>query len=219
MPKRKVGEGEGTSSLAKKNGFYWKTIWEHGENAGLRAKRKDPNVLSADDEIFIPEKVEKKVSKGNESEHVFKRKGEPTQIKMQMLALGEPRANEDYILEVGGQLIKGTTDGEGKIQHFIPGDTKSGKLHFKDGKEIHPLRMGSLDPTDEATGVMQRLNNLGYKAPASLKRGIKAKDAFEESKIGKKAIRALRNFQAENGLEETGKADGATIAKLEELAK
>ena len=36
MPKRLVGEGESTSSLAKKKGFYWKTIWEHGENAERR---------------------------------------------------------------------------------------------------------------------------------------------------------------------------------------
>ena len=54
MPKRLVGEGESTSSLAKKKGFYWKTIWEHGENAELRQKRDDPNVLSADADVSRP---------------------------------------------------------------------------------------------------------------------------------------------------------------------
>ena len=219
MPKRFVGEGESTSSLAKKKGFYWKTIWEHGENAELRQKRDDPNVLSADDEIFIPVRQEKLVSKGTEQEHVFKRKGEPTKIKMQLMALGNPRANEDYILEVAGELIRGKTDGDGKLEHFIPGDATSGKLMFKDGKEIHGLRIGSLDPIDNAEGVAQRLNNLGFKTSAKVKRGAKAAEEFVEEKVGKKAINALKNFQQQNDLKQSGKVDGATQAKLKELAK
>ncbi len=219
MAKRMVGNGESTSSLAKKNGFYWKTIWEHGENAALRQKRKDPNVLAADDEIFVPKLQEKEVPKGTEQEHVFKRKGEPTKIKMQMMALGNPRANEEYILEVAGELIRGKTDGEGKLEHFIPGDASSAKLIFKDGKEIHGLRIGSLDPIDNAEGVMQRLNNLGFKASARVKKGAKAAEEFVEEKVGKKAINALKNFQQQNELKESGKVDGATQAKLEELAK
>jgi hypothetical protein len=219
MPKQQVGEGNSTSSLAKKKGFYWKTIWEHGENAELRQKRNDPNVLAANDEIFIPELQEKKVSKGTEQEHVFKRKGEPTKIKMQLMALGNPRANEDYVLAVAGELIRGKTDGDGKLEHFIPGDASSAKLILKDGKEIQGLRIGSLDPTDLSEGVVQRLNNLGFKAPARVKKGAKAAEDFVEEKVGKKAINALKNFQQQNELKETGKVDGATIAKLKELAK
>lgn len=219
MAKRIVGDGESTSSLAKKNGFYWKTIWEHGENAALRQKRKDPNVLAADDEIFVPKLQEKEVSKGTEQEHVFKRKGEPTKIKMQMMALGNPRANEEYILEVAGELIRGKTDGDGKLEHFIPGDASSAKLIFKDGKEVHGLRIGSLNPIDNVEGVMQRLNNLGFKASARVKKGAKAAEEFVEEKVGKKAINALKNFQQQNELKESGKVDGATQSKLEELAK
>lgn len=219
MPKQQVGEGNSTSSLAKKKGFYWKTIWEHGENAELRQKRNDPNVLAANDEIFIPELQEKKVSKGTEQEHVFKRKGEPTKIKMQLMALGTPRANEDYVLAVAGELIRGKTDGDGKLEHFIPGDASSAKLVLKEGKEIQGLRIGSLDPTDLSEGVVQRLNNLGFKAPARIKKGAKAAEDFVEEKVGKKAINALKNFQQQNELKETGKVDGATIAKLKELAK
>ncbi len=217
---QKVGENESTSSLAKKKGFYWKTIWEHGENAALRQKRKDPNVLSADDDIFIPDLVKKTVSKGTESEHVFKRKGEPTKIKMQLLELGEPRKNAAYVFECAGKLVNGTTDGEGILEQFVPGDAKSAKLYFKDGTEIHNLRIGSLDPHDLATGIVQRLNNCGFKFSAkAIKKGMSAKEAFEEGKVGNKGVRALKNFQAQNELEPNGKLDAATIAKFEELCK
>lgn len=207
MPKRKVGVGETTSSLAKKYGFFWRTIWEHPENAELRAKRKDPNVLFETDDIFIPEKEVKKVSKGAESEHVFRRKGEPSKIKIQLLRLGKPRADEDYILDVDGKQTNGKTDGDGKLEHFIPGDAKSGKLIFKGGKEVHQLRLGNLDPLDQISGVQQRLNNLGYECGGEL------------GNFGEKTKAALKKFQIENKLNESGEADAATKAKLQELAK
>lgn len=207
MPKRKVGMGETTSSLAKKKGFFWKTIWEHPENAALRAKRKDPNVLFETDDIFIPERETKKVSKGTESQHVFRRKGEPSKIKMQIFQLGKPRANEDYIFDVDGKQTNGKTDGDGKLEHFIPGDAKSGKLIFKGGKEVHNLKLGNLDPLDQISGVQQRLNNLGYNCGDQL------------GKLGEKTKAALKKFQAENKLNESGEPDAATKAKLQELAK
>ncbi len=199
--------GETTSSLAKKKGFFWKTIWEHPENAGLRAKRKDPNVLYETDDIFIPEREIKKVSKGTEAQHVFRRKGEPSKIKMQMFALGKPRANEDYIFDVDGKQTNGKTDGDGKLEHFIPGDAKSGKLIFKGGKEIHSLRLGNLDPLDQISGVQQRLNNLGYNCGG------------ENGKLGEKTKAALKKFQADNKLNASGEPDAATKAKLQQLAK
>ena len=199
--------GETTSSLAKKKGFFWKTIWEHPENADLRAKRSDPNVLFETDDIFLPDRETKKVSKGTEAEHVFRRKGEPSKIKMQLLKLGEPRANEAYVFDCDGKQTNGTTDADGKLEHFIPGDAKSGKLIFKGGKEIHHLKLGSLDPLDLISGVQQRLNNLGYNCGG------------EMGKFGEKTRDALKKFQADNKLTESGEPDAATKAKLLELAK
>lgn len=206
MPKRKVGAGEGTGSLAKKNGFFWRTIWEHPENAELRNKRKDPNVLHKDDEIFIPEKQNKEVSKSSDAEHTFKRRGEPGKIKIQLLKLGQPRANEDYVFDVGGTLIEGTTDGDGRLEHFISGEVKSGKLILQGGKEIKPVRIGFLDPLEEIVGVQQRLKNLGY-------------NCAESKKNDEKTKAALKKFQADYQLEVSGEIDEATKAKLKEISK
>jgi hypothetical protein len=207
MPKQQVGEGEGTSSLAKKNGFFWRTIWDHGENAALKALRKDPNVLFADDEIFIPELQLKEVSKPTEQTHKFKRKGEPCKLKIQLLKSGKPRANEDYVLELEGKLIQGKTDGEGKLEHFIPGEAKSARLTLRNGKEVIPIRIGDLDPVEEASGIQQRLNNLGYECGS------------EDGAIGDATKEALKRFQADYKLNVTGEADDATKSKLKELSK
>jgi N-acetylmuramoyl-L-alanine amidase len=206
MPKQKVGKGESAVSLAKKKGFFWRTVWDHGENAELKAKRKDPSLLFETDEIFFPEKQLKEVSKSTDAEHTFKRKGEPCKIKLQLLKLGKPRANEDYIFNIEGTIINGTTDAEGNIEHFIPGEAKSGKLILRGGKEEYPVRVGYLDPVEEVIGVQQRLNNLGY-------------NCSENSKLDEKTKAALKKFQADNKLEATGEIDGATKSKLQSLSK
>lgn len=207
MPKIRVGEGESTSSLAKKNGFFWETIWNHPENAELKAKRKDPNVLDPDDMIFIPEKIQKNVSKGTEQEHVFTLKGEPCKIKLKMMKFGKPRANEKYTIELNGKITEGTTTGEGEIEHFIPGETATGQLIFSDGLEVYPLRVGHLNPIDTIKGVQQRLNNLGYMCGA------------EDGNPSDKLTEALKKFQSEYKLKESGEIDSATKAKLQELSK
>jgi len=218
MPKQKVGVNQTTSSLALELGFFWRDIWEHGENSALKEKRKDPNVLFAEDEIFIPENVKKQVSKGSEGEYTFKRKGEPSKFKMKLLALDKPRANEDYILKVAGKLIKGKTDGDGKLEHFIPGNAKLAQVILREGKEIMNLTLGGLDPLDLATGVIQRLNNLGYKTgSAGIKKGVLAKDAFNDpKKLGKKLVNAIKTFQADNNLEQTGHIDDKILSILKE---
>jgi len=206
VSKQKVGIGESTASLAKKNGFFWRTIWEHPENAELRAKRKDPSVLYQDDDIFIPEKQIKEVSKSTDAEYTFKRKGEPCKIKLQLFKLGNPRAGEDYIIEIEGTQIRGKTDSEGNIEHFIPGEASTGKLILRGGKEEYSLRIGYLDPMDLPVGVQQRLNNLGYNCPESGEWDAATKEA-------------LKKFQADTGLDATGEADAATKTKLQELSK
>ena len=149
MAKVRVGSGESAVSIAKKNGFFWKTVWNHGENAVLKEKRKDPSLLYEDDEIFIPKKRKKEVSKATEAEHTFKIKGEPCKLKLQLLKLGDPRKNEDYVIEVNGERIEGTTDSEGKLEHFIPGDANNGTLILRNGMETYPIRIGDLDPIDK----------------------------------------------------------------------
>lgn len=207
MPKQPVGEGESTSSLAKKNGFFWRTIWEHPENAELKAKRKDPNVLFADDQISIPELELKEISKATDQTHQFKRKGEPCKLKVQLMKAGKPRANEKYSINLDGKLIEGTTDGEGKLEHFIPGESRGALLMLRNGQEIIPLRLGDLDPVDKPTGVQQRLNNLGFDCGS------------EDGEVGEVTQEAIKKFQAAYNLEVTGEADEAMKSKLKELSK
>jgi len=200
-----VAQGESIPSIAKDRGFFWRTLWNHPENAALRQKRNDPNILYAGDVVFLPDLRVKQEPGATEARHRFARKGEPVPFRLRLLFMDEPRANEDYVLEIDGRLIQGTTDADGRLEVRVPGNVDGGKLILKGGQEVYPVRIGHLDPIDEVSGVQQRLNNLGF-ACGSV-----------DGQAGEPMQAALREFQAKYELEVTGEADKATRRKLQEL--
>lgn len=192
MPTMIVQAGDSIPSIAKDNGFFWQTVWNHPQNADLKASRKNPNQLVRGDEVFVPDLTTKGVERSTESKHRFVRKG-------------DPRANEEYVLELDGKLTKGKTDGEGKLEEVIPPNARGGKLLLRGGKEVIPIKLGHLDPVEELTGVQQRLNNLGISCGP------------EDGQPGDRLTQALKKFQAKYKLQVTGEPDAATRAKLKDL--
>ena len=129
-----------------------------------------------------------------------------SQTKLRIFCI-KPRKNEKYVLNLDGKLIDGTTDGDGEFEHFIPGDSRSALLMLRNGQEVIPLRLGDLDPCDQATGIQQRLNNLGFDCGS------------EDGEIGDASKEAIKTFQEAYKLDVTGEADDATKNKLKELCK
>ena len=132
MAKHNVQQGESIGSIAKQSGMFWETIWNHPENAALKQKRDDPNVLRPGDEVFIPETQLNHVEGGTQTRHRFRVKGVPALLQIQFLLNEKPRANEPYELDIDGLLSSGRTDGQGWINESIPPDAKKGKLTFDD---------------------------------------------------------------------------------------
>ena len=205
MPKITASQGDSITSLAHDNGHFWQKVWDHGENAALKSKRKNPNQIMEGDDVFIPDLEVKQESRAADARHVFKRKGVPAKMKMQLFMLGEPRKNEPYVLELDGKLITGNLDGDGKLEQFIPPNCKGGTLKLKSGKEIIPIKLGFLNPIDEVSGVKQRLNNLGFRCGG------------EDNEMSDQTKAALREFQAKHKLPDSGDLDAATKSKLQSL--
>ncbi len=193
-------------SLALYFGFFWKTLWNHPENAELKAARKNPNVLLSGDKVFIPDLQQKYESRPTDAQHRFRRKGDPAKISIKLMRRGKPRANVPYVLDIGEITCQGTTDGEGMIHEAVPGDVGSGILTLNNGKEKYKVRLGALDPVDSVSGVQQRLINLGY----PLK---------ETGDLDVATVRALSRFQSKYHLTVTGKIDDPTTAKLSEICQ
>jgi hypothetical protein len=118
-----------------------------------------------------------------------------------------PRANAPYILEMDGNLSRGTTDDNGVVDCRIPANARTGRLTVDPGtpKElVLPLQIGHLNPLSELSGVKQRLASLGFSCG----------DLTDEPSPQLEA--ALRSFQEKYGLPVTGQLDEQTRNNLRE---
>lgn len=203
MPvKHIITEFETTSGLAARYGFSPDAVWNHPENAELRKKRKDMNVLLPGDVLVIPDFELKESEGATEKRHVFVKNGTPALFKLQLYEDdGRPRANQDYVLIVDKKRYNGTTDAQGALKEYVSPSARQGKIILLPSELAFDLQFGGLNPIEDASGIRQRLNNLGFG------------DAATEEKL--KA--ALMRFQKQADLPETGEADAATrdcLAKL-----
>jgi hypothetical protein len=152
-----VKQGDCMSSVAYEHGFYWKTLWNAGENESLKSKRKDPNALLAGDVIHIRDLVQKKEPGATAKRHKFRLKGVPTRLRLRLLrppydspppaekrlvSMGayhigasrpakvsrDPEALAPYYLEIDGKVLTGRTNGDGRINVPILPNAKTARL-------------------------------------------------------------------------------------------
>src|ERR1022692_4713015 len=216
-----VRQGECMSSIAYLYGFSWKVLWDAAENRELKKSRQDPNVLFPGDVVkipdkqtkyyagvgragIIPEKQTKYYACATDARHLFKLNGFKAVLRIRVMKDDQPRANENYLLEIDGTLMGGQTDAAGWLEKKIPPNAVRGKLTLSNGLENYDLQLGKLDPVHEVSSIEGRLMNLGYYGgPIS---GFMNPDLQA----------ALRAFQAGKGLQQLGEADDATKAALQQ---
>jgi Putative peptidoglycan binding domain len=199
-----VKPGDCISSIAYENGYGPATLWDADDNADLREKRGDPNVLLPGDKVVLPDKETRTTTHATGKRYTFVRRGVPEKLKLEFLLDDKPRAGEPYVLEINGVVVSSDkkTDGEGRIEHAIPPNARSGRVLFRDGKEVYDLRLGHLDPIEEVRGVKGRLKNLGFYHGA-------IDDTVDEA-----TEIALAEFQESRGLEAHGDLDDETRSEL-----
>lgn len=201
-----VKQGDCLSSIAKRFKLPgYKTIYDHPQNAELRRKRPNPNVIFPGDRVFVPDKSRKEEQGATEQRHIFALKGEPVKLRIRLQDdAGNAHAGKRYTLRVDETVHEGTTGGDGLIEHQIPADAATATLKIElDGAEGQKTRswlfsLGGLDPADEITGVQARLNNLGFFCGAV------------DGVCGEMTEAGLKAFQAKTGLAQTGRPDAAT---------
>jgi N-acetylmuramoyl-L-alanine amidase len=200
-----VKQGDHIASIAAEAGFVsWKTIWEDGKNSGIKAKR-NPNVLYPGDVLEIPERQKKQESIPTTEYSTFQTVGDPVQLKIVVLDwAGNPVVDTEVDIQLdGGEKIRTAGDGSATKKVVDPEGKKEGRLTVK-GYELD-LKVGHLDPVEELSGQVGRLNNLGYKA------------GNPKDKTDKEYLSAVEEFQCDYGLTVDGDCGPNTQAKLKEI--
>ncbi len=204
-----VEQGDHLSQIAKKYGFPdFHVIWDHPENADLKKLRKNPNVLFPGDEVFIPDMEERIENGSTEQKHKFVVNKKTLKLRLVLEDIYEkPIAGAACALIVGGEALQLTTTSDGKLEHEIPLDATDATLVIRGdqtpfGDNPFPVKIGSLDPVDEVSGQIARLNNLGY---------FPGEEDGDDSGAFESAV---EEFQCDQGLTVDGICGPNTQAKL-----
>jgi N-acetylmuramoyl-L-alanine amidase len=205
-----VKQGDCISSIAFENGFFPDTIWNHPNNAELKKKRQDPNVLMPGDMVFVPDIRPKEVSEPTNQVHKFRYKSTPAKLRIQFSENDQPRANVPYKLTIDGKVVSNPgdkTDSTGMVVSSILPDAREGVLELGEGEEKvqYNLVLGYLNPVKDISGVKQRLRNLGFY-------GGKIDGAMDEE-----IKNSIQAFQSVNKLTATGELNQETMNKLRNL--
>lgn len=194
-----VKQGDCISSIAARAGLLWQTVWEHPQNAELRERRKDPNMLFHGDILAVPKKRVKHVSRPTEAEHAFVKLVTPAKLKLRLRHEGAPRAAAPYFCSTDGKLRNGKTDADGYLMLFIPPNAATGKLFVQNEngeiEDEYVLRLGHLDPLSEIEGVQKRLRNLAFDCAVT-------GELDEQTKAAVAAFRAQHQMSAGEEIDE-----------------
>ena len=231
-----VQQGDCIDSIAFRHGHFWQTIWNHPDNQQLKSVRKDPNVLLAGDQVFIPDLRPKQESGATEQCHRFKRKGVPARLRMKFYkpvapepdessggqydpshyqqvpqpsgAEYEPITNARFALSIDGIVTDGQSDGDGLVDVPIPPDAAQARIRFSPGTPEEIAFDLSLGHLDPIDTVIGVRHRLNNLGYHCRPSG----DEMDDSLRG-----ALRRFQEENNLTANGDLDQPTKGKLREI--
>src|SRR5271154_5280556 len=135
-------------SLASDKGFFWKTLWNHANNATIKALRKKPTCLREGDWVYIPDLTIREESGATEMRHRFLLLGVPAYLHIRLMRDNQPRAALEYQLGIGGTWVSGKTNAKGELHERIPAGARQCVLRTREGdrwSQVY-LQLGALDP-------------------------------------------------------------------------
>ncbi|MBC8074134.1 MAG: peptidoglycan-binding protein [Deltaproteobacteria bacterium] len=188
--------------------YPWLTVADvidHADNAPLFTVRR-ATVLRQGDRFTVPDGAaeQQEFSGAGDKRHRFRYTPRLRPLAVKILAHdGSALAGESYELQHGETIMTGSTGGDGFIRVEIPIAWLA--LELRVAGRTRKLRIAALDPVTTMRGVQARLYNLGFDTGPI------------DGNFGLRTARALRAFQAANGLTETGHGDRATRDKLKSV--
>lgn len=164
MTQHTVKQGEHISALAHQYDFFdYHLIWGNGANAALKESRDNPHVLHPGDVVSVPDKKEKTVGAADATIHTFQVKKSKLLLRIAIKDyFSEPIAGAACVLKVEGVPIMETTTDASVIEREISATDRKGRLEIMGFDLV--VQLGHLDPVDQKTGQIARLNNPGYGA-------------------------------------------------------
>jgi hypothetical protein len=160
-----VRQGDYLGLLAYKFGFDADTVWNDPANQDLQQSRSDPNLLLPTDMLQIPDPPDQadgfSLKVGQTNSFVS---DVPT-VEIHLVFADSERASQAFTIPELPDLTGKSTGGDGTATFDVPISMQTFSVVFSSDGATYPIKVGHLDPVDEFTGVVQRLQNLGFLSP------------------------------------------------------
>lgn len=235
-----VKSGDCINSIAFNHGFFWETLWNHGQNSELKNKRKDPNVLKEGDVIHIPDLTLKEESGATEQRHRFRLKAVPAKLHLRFLKPKDSPPPEDEP-EAGGEddcsAFSEPDPAAAPAQEMEPIANAPYRLDIEgvitEGKSDGDGQVKVSIPPNAANGIItfhpgtpeERVFPLSLGGMDPVDTIIGARKRLDnlgyrcstvEDEVTPELKDAVAGFQKDNGLEVNGELNDATKSKLKE---
>ncbi len=162
-----IRQGDHLSSLAYQFGFDADTIWNDPKNAQLRQAGRlsqDPNILYPTDTLYIPDSTPPAMTSlepGTTNTFVSN-----TPTVSITIRFSDPKfASQPYTIAELPQLTGLTTKSDGSTSIDAPITQSAFTIVFTSDGTAFTCQVGHIDPVTTLSGVIQRLQNLGYLDP------------------------------------------------------
>ncbi len=212
-----IRQGDHLAGLAARLGFDADEVWQHERNAELRERRDNPQVLSPGDILYVPDPPANALTLQPNTENRYRAPQPALRIALVVDDGSGRLANAAYRLEGLSSPREGTTDGDGSLEEWVPPRTREVRLVFPEHEDLTmTLPLGHLDPIEQTSGTWDRLEALGYLASITLADPSALEEVLDVDERNRRLAAALRTFQSDRDLEQTGTLDDETRAALEE---
>jgi hypothetical protein len=200
-----IRQGEYLDKLAFLKGFDADEVWNAPDNADLRARRDNPNLLCPGDILYLPkpEPKSRPIRAGVTNSYVAE--VPLVSVRVVLLEDGAPLADEVFAVDGLSTEQSGTTAADGSVTFEAPITAREVSIILPNRNLAYQVRIGDLDPSVEAAGVAMRLSHLGYYGWFP---------DLDESVDAEAHRRAIAQFQVDAGLPPTGEHAGETIDAL-----
>lgn len=217
-----VQPGDRLSRIAFLHGYAsTAAIWDAPENAELRGKRKNPEILMPGDRVFLPLKTPAAHPAAEQQETGLSHEPIPSEVCVELRFDGQPivpRAKVSVRVDTEPYSPRAPYEGEvtlagGVARFHVDPRVTEVLLTCEDPAFSIRLLVGHLQPLGEPGGVgaEQRLANLGFHCPTACPSGGAARRAH----AGRLSQAAAR-FQEARGAAVTGELCEATLASIED---
>jgi hypothetical protein len=159
-----IRQGDHLALLAYQFGFDADTVWNDPTNTQLRQAghlSQDPNILNPTDMLYIPDKappVMQSLTMGTTNAFVSDAPSVTVTVKFSDTTLASQACTVQELPDLTGL----TTDANGQISFPVPVTLSTATIVFTSSGSTIACQIGGIDPVSSATGVFQRLRNLGY---------------------------------------------------------